>query len=328
MQIASTGYEMANIEVLTILNGKLRAVIAPSLGATLLAFQRITEVTAVDIFLNAERNYAKGRRGYMAMLPWTARMRNKSFPWDSTAGNFPKDAADPSKQFQVKADWSPHAIHGYGPKLPWKKAKQSENSIELCLDSREHSFIFPSDCLMKIVYTLEEETLKVYSSVENVGEMAMPVGGGSHPFIPKYVQGCIALPKLQFSAVRWYIPREDEPKEAMSAGPTESLPSGLNFKELRTPEEGWDVTMAGWNGVATALWEDAGIQLEVRDLSLSPTNLLHLWFAKEKGVWAFEPLVNLGDGFNIESRGFSSGTRILAPGEVSEFSHSFTARVI
>ncbi len=312
------------LQPITLENEQLRVVVAPELGASLLAFQRRVGNLWVDIFLNSTETHSKGRRGYFAMLPWTARMRGKTFPWNEANGSIPR-AADNVPKFQVSADWHPHAIHGYGPKLPWKvKGGRNKDSVELTLASADHpGFVYPSQCELRIVYRIEGGTLHVNAEIQNVGSQSMPVGGGSHPFIPKYLTGCIAPPKLQFNATHWYPPRTDEPTEAMPAGNIEPLPAGLNFAELRTATEGWDCALSGWDGLATAVWEEAGVKLEVFDCSMEPTGLLHLWYAKDKGTFAFEPIVAVGDGLNVESRGGPSGVRILSPSEVSKFCHGY-----
>ena len=317
-----------NVETLIIENGTVRAVVAPPLGASLLAFQRRIGDDWLDIFLDARRSYVKGRRAYFAMLPWTARMRNQQFLWDEEAEDIPTDPQW-TDMFKVDADWHPHGIHGYGPKLPWKVTTRTTDSVSLSLSSADHpSFVYPSACELRLSYRLDGETLKVWAQVRNAGTKAMPVGGGSHPFIPKYLAGCIAPPDLQFNATRWYRPRADEPNEAMPEGPDLPLPAELNFSKARPATEGWDCALGGWDGTATATWAEAGVRLTVQDADLQDPGLLHLWYWPNKGTFAFEPIVNLGDGFNVKARGGRSGTRILSPGTVSEFSHDYTVSLL
>ena len=317
-----------SIDTLTLENGTLRATVAPALGGSLLSFQRKVGPLWVDIFLNATNSHTKGRRAYFAMLPWTARMRHKSFPWDRATGTIPtQPPAAPN--FTVNADWHPHAIHGYGPKLPWKVKQLTPTSVVLTLASADHpGFVYPSALELTLTYRIEGETLNVSSSVQNVGSESTVVSGGSHPFIPKYLAGCIAPPKLQFNATCWYPPRPDEPTEAMPQGHTEALPDDLNFAVARAATEVWDCTVGGWDGTASALWEEAGVQLFVSDTSMEESGLLHLWYAREKGTFAFEPVIGVGDTFNTQSRFGLSGARILTPTDVSSFSHDYLVKLI
>ena len=316
------------IETFTLENGTLRATVAPALGGSLLSFQRRVGSLWVDIFLNATNSFKKGRCAYKVMLPWTARMRNKSFPWDQATGTIPTEPT-PQQRFTVQADWHPHAIHGYGPKLPWKVKQLTDTSVVLTLASADHpEFVYPSQLAMMLTYRIEGETLNVTASVQNVGSESTVVSGGSHPFIPKFLTGCIAPPKLQFNATHWYPPRTDEPTEAMPHGDTEALPDDLNFAVARTASEGWDCTVGGWDGTASILWEEAGVQLFVSDTSMEESGLLHLWYPQEKGTIAFEPVVGIGDTFNAHSRFGRSGARILTPTDVSSFSHDFLVKVV
>jgi aldose 1-epimerase len=304
-------------EICNLQNDRLAIEVEPGRGGSLRSFRgRVPTrgVDWIDIFQNVN-TAGPGSWAYFAMLPYTARIYNGVFPWANS-------------DFRVTpVRNSQHAIHGPGRQHPWTVVKSSNESILLRLSSADYrdTFVYPSDCELNLSYQIVDDVLHIVAKIANVGSTDMPVGGGSHPFIPKLLAGCTKPPVLQFDAKCRYLPREDTPGEAMPDGRTEEMRDALSFEHGRTPADGWDHCIGGWSKIATAKWEEIGIGLCFEDRDTNSEGFAHLWFPAGRDVWAFEQEIAIGNAFNLA---VPSGMRILKPGESTGFHHTFALQAL
>lgn len=301
-------------EILKLDNGQISIEVEPGRGGSLRSFQfRRRNGDWIDIFQNVNTAPA-GSWGYFAMLPYTARIFNGVFTWNES-------------YFSVApVRNSHHAIHGPGRQHAWMVNFSGPSAVGLLLDSSDHpdTFVYPSKLRMSLKYELEKGTLHIETVIENVGDAAAPIGGGSHPFIPKLLAGCNNPPVLQFNATDRFLPREDTPGEAMPSGRTQPMSGALSFENGRVPEEGWDHCLRGWSKVAYARWNDISLCLTFKDRDPDSKGFAHLWYPSGRDVWAFEQQVAIGNAFNLAPEGIDTGMRVLGPGDSTGFHHTFS----
>lgn len=76
----------------------------------------------------------------------------------------------------------PLQIHGFARKLEFTPIHQEKTSMTMELRATEETLaVYPFAFSLQITYTLEEATLKICYSVENLSDSVMPFGIGGHP---------------------------------------------------------------------------------------------------------------------------------------------------
>lgn len=103
--------------------------------------------------------------------------------WADRAPNlFPFIGRLTNDSYQYLGQVYPMHIHGFAASLEFAVMEQTAESITLGLsDSPETLAQYPFDFLLKIVYTLQKDTVDISYQVQNLSQQTMPFGIGGHP---------------------------------------------------------------------------------------------------------------------------------------------------
>lgn len=115
---------------------------------------------------------AEGPRGRgLVMIPWPGRLRDGAYRFDG---------ADLSLPITDKVGHS--AIHGLVRDLPWEVVDHAADSVTLTLVLGPiPGYPFRLGC--EVRYSLDDGGLRCETRLENLGDVALPVGSGNHPYL-------------------------------------------------------------------------------------------------------------------------------------------------
>lgn len=139
-----------------------RAVILPEKGATVISLQKNGQefLYRDDDNLNSPE---RPRCGIPFLFPIFGRLTDSRYAWDGKV--------------------YPMAIHGFGHTSPWKVAEFRENSLSLVLEASEETLSqYPFLFRVNLDFTVENGTLTIAQTYENLDEKPMPYNYGFHPY--------------------------------------------------------------------------------------------------------------------------------------------------
>lgn len=231
------------------------------------------------------------KAGSYPLLPYSNRIRDARFRWDG------RDIALPPHPGQ------PHAMHGFGHLRPWQVVEAHDATLTLALQHPPGND-WPWAVVARQSLMLTGEGLDAALELRNVGDTAMPVGGGFHPFFAR-VPGM----RVQFDAAHVW-PADDG---GVATGRTAVSPRESFLRERHLPDADLGVYYSGWKRQATLRHPD-GATLTLR----AAEPLTHLILHAPGGVdfVCLEPVSHVADAVNLCSRGWEgTGLATLAPGE-------------
>jgi len=216
-----------------------------------------------------------------------------------------------------------HALHGDAFHRAWRVEESSRVGARLSLATRDFpAFDFPFPFRVEATWRLDGATLEAELALSNVGSGNMPAGLGWHPYFVRALDGGESEIELEAALPRVYP--GDPPVPMLPTGPPKPVPSALDFSRLRPLDVVLDDCFAGWDGRARFAWPRSGV---AATLEASP-RVRHAVIYSPAGqpFFAFEPVTNANDGFNLMARGdCEDGVVVLAPGET--LAVSFRLRV-
>ena len=260
---------------------KIRAVLAPELGGTILRFT----VDGRDIlrpassFVDVDRDPREA--AYYPCVPWFGRL----------AGGLDHGGQHYDLEPTLPACDPHHALHGVGWINPWRVTAQTDVMADC-----EFAYVpkpggFPFGFLARQTFSLGDDGLSIRLSLTNTDSTAIPAGLGMHPFFPRTRET-----QLQFLATRCWIPPGENTR-----GREEAISAALGFASPRAlPAETTDCSFIGWPGDASFRGSDGITSLE------SDAPILHLYAPQDQNFFCLEPITHLPGEF---------GQMILVPGE-------------
>jgi aldose 1-epimerase len=109
--------------------------------------------------------------GLYVMAPWCNRIRAARFSFGGARHRVRPNLPDGS------------AMHGDISARPWKIVSVGASSLSATLDSRDiYDFNFPGALFFRLRVQLKKNQISILLSAHNVGNKAVPVGLGFHPF--------------------------------------------------------------------------------------------------------------------------------------------------
>ncbi len=287
--------------MITLQNEALRLMVAPTAGSSLVALELRHRDAWVPILRpTPPEAIAGGNSSAMAsfiLAPFSNRVRDAKFVF--AGQTWPLLPNTPEG----------HAIHGDVRKRPWVVAASTDARLRCTFASRAHAEIaFPFPYEISFEARLEADTVVLELALRNVGVTPMPAGIGHHPYFQRHLLD--PTETVQFEARMQGVYDGLLPE-----GPARALQPAEDFSVLRrVPENGFDTCFSGFAGQARLVWPGSGIQL---DLTTSPAFSHAILFTPpEQPFFAFEPVSNANDGFNLAARGVAgTGVVVLAPGE-------------
>ena len=291
----------------TLQAGKLRASIAPELGAGI-ADLSILGPSGFYYPLMRRAAPQETNASLLAsfiMAPWANRIRNGSFSFGGKPITLRTNTGDAMAQ------------HGDVRKRPWSIVAHSATAISLEYNSRNFSDSnWPWSFRCKADYSLDDDSLRVHLAVTNTDTTAFPAGCGHHPYFSRRLWDDNDILEVE-APVNGRYPVDS----GCAIGP--AAPDALSRSlaaSARFPDEHIDAVFSGFTGRARLRWPKSRVTLTMH---ASP-NMTHLVvFAPHANgksgtplpFVAVEPQTQANDGFNLENRGVSgTGTQRIEPG--------------
>jgi aldose 1-epimerase len=244
------------------------------------------------------------------LFPWPNRIRDGQFSFGGQEYRLPRPPGQA------------HASHGYARVWPWTlDAAEAADDRAFCRASvtitgtANGGWPFPAQ--LTVEYRLTDATLTLHAEATNIGDQAMPMGFGIHPWFPLPItsdgdrERCEL--RLPASAI-WEL------DDLITTGQRRPVDDAFDARDWRA--------LAGTylDDVYTELaLDDAGwFAAEVRDPNSGRRIAVrsdrafreHVVYAPpNRSVVCLEPYTCPTDAFNLQSRGIDAGVVILDPGE-------------
>ena len=263
------------------------AVILPEKGATVISLQK----DGTEFFYCDRENLNSPERprcGIPFLFPIFGRLTDSAYTWEG-------------KSYEM-------AIHGFGHTSSWQVAKHRENALTLVLEANEDTLSqYPFRFRATLDFAVQDGTLTIGQTYENLDEKPMPYNFGFHPYFLTE-----KLENLQVeTTAKTFWDFTAGAKEFGHGTVSVSLPEGA-------PETG-AVFMAA-HGPAVLRNEAEG-----RKLTMEFDDSFHtlvLWHQAGKKFLCVEPINGTADGLN-------KGIYLtLNPGETKKASVSFRAEIL
>lgn len=230
------------------------------------------------------------------LLPYSNRIRDGKFHFEG-------------KDYQLK-NAARHAIHGVVRKLPWVVNTVDAQHITATLNTTDHNEVnWPWPFLAQTELRVSENQLISTLRIQNLGDSAMPVGGGWHPYFVRHIQK--AAPHLSLPVTGVY---PDTDGDCLPTGGPEALPEALSFvSNVALPEnQRIDHCFAGLSGPMSITWPDAALTLT---LSYSKQMTHAILYNPAEAYFALEPVSHANDAVNLAQQGIDTGLQTLSPGD-------------
>lgn len=233
--------------------------------------------------------------GCYPLVPFGNRVRDNQFTFDGRI-----------YRFTANTDWDPHYLHGEGWDSKWSVEAQTASTLDLALTHRGGHTPYEYRTYQR--FSLQDDTLEMRLSVENLGEHALPFGLGWHPYFPMTPETTLFAPARKFwTEVEGWLPGV---AVAIAADLDFSRPIGLPHRWVNNGFE-------GWSGEAVISWPER--RAAVR-LTADPVFKHAFVFVSDTGFdpgfqrdyFCFEPMSHLANGHNLPDLG---DLKVLAPGE-------------
>jgi aldose 1-epimerase len=293
-------------ETVEIAAGDLAAVIVPSLGGGLARFDLMRAGAALPLF----RPWPEagpddpGQLASIVLVPWSNRISGGGF---SFGGRFHPLAANFAGE--------PLPLHGNGWTSPWSVTARSPAEATLELVSEGPG---PYRYRAVLGYALDPQGLTMRLNMTNAADIALPYGGGFHPWLPRTPGTLLTAP----AATVWLEDADHLPTGSVPVSTREDW----DFSRPQTLPPGWiNNGFAGWNRRATFEWRDRGFALDIAASDRLSTYILYSP-GREADFFCFEPVSHVVDAHNLPGGPAANGLAVLAPGENLSVSCRFTLR--
>lgn len=290
------------------------AVIVPALGFACVAFRLMTPSGRWSVLAEPPDEdslvHRTSRYGIPVMYPWPNRIREGKFSWGGRELTFPLPAN------------APHAIHGVTRGRPWTVVETAaDENGAFCRGSivigTEGGDVWPFPSQITVEYRLKSNELYVIAQAANLGENAMPMGFGIHPWFGMPLGEGGSKETLEVRAPAQAFWELDE--TLCSTGAIKPAEAGFDTREWHAIGDTFvddvytDLTLTdGW---FTAEIRDpaSGRRVAVRSDAAFRE---HVIFAPRHGqAVCLEPYTCATDAFNLNNRGIDAGTIVMEAGD-------------
>ncbi|HDR9879851.1 TPA: aldose 1-epimerase [Burkholderia cenocepacia] len=286
---------MTSPSCLTIVNDRLRADIAPHLGA------RVTRLVAVDsntdlvVPLDAWNAPPHGwpKAGAYPLIPYSNRIAGAQLAFGDEVHALPPHPLD-----------LPNTLHGIAHALPWRLVVRAADTVELALHYEGEHWPWPFDA--QLGFRLERRTLHVRMSVRNAGERPMPAGLGWHPFLAAEAGAVIRFDAWR----RWMLD-----SRFMPTGTSIITPPSITLDAQDWLDGDCVVYASDWRGEAVVERSRGRVRLRAGE----PLTHVVAYVPRGAPYLCVEPVSHVANGFNLAAAGVrDTGTRVLVPGATLE----------
>ncbi len=293
------------MQVLTLNDGIAEVQVVPTLGGGLASYDLLVEDRREPLFRPCRTPATAGflDLANFNMLPWSNRISGGGFTSDGTFYALPLNV--PGMRFP---------IHGNGFLLPWSVTAASAKAVTLALRSEGPG---PYRYDGETAYRLDGGALTMSIAMTNRASVALPYGGGFHPWLPRTPGLMLTVPMAQ-------VVLKDAEVMPASVAPVAEHPE-FDFRDGRALPHGLlDNDFLGWDGTALIDWRDRGIQLAI-DATGDPRLRTIIIYSPGKAAnfFCIEPVSHRSDAVNLASGPEVSGLVMLQPGERLELTVEF-----
>ncbi len=244
------------------------------------------------------------------LVPWSNRIRDGLLRF---AG----------REYQLRVNFPDGtAIHGAGKDYPWTVVESSPTHAVLEFVSHDfYGVNFPWSFTARFTYALEGNRFVWTYGLTNTSHETFPAGFGHHPYFLRSVAGSPEA-RLQMEVDKAY-----DLDNCLPSGAAGEIRPAADFREAREiGQEFVDDCFAARRGerLATIEWPGA-VTLDVEADALLEHAVLYI--PPGESFFAFEPVSNANDAFNLDVDGVpGTGLFLVQPGETREASFSLIAR--
>ncbi len=272
-------------------NADLKVVISPFVGGSIVSFQYNLNGEWVDVMRPTSQEAVEGGEAGLfssfTMIPFSNRIAEGVLSFQGT---------------QYSLDINPevgHTIHGDVRSRPWKIAKQSASSLEICFDSNEYPAInWPWSFSATVEYVLDGKEFITRMSVKNTDAHPMPAGMGIHPYFVRKLAANDEKVAVQLPTTGVY-PGETQ----IPTGGWIAVPSELDFSaEKLLTADYLDKCFFTAQTAASIRWVSSGVQLNM-DWDPVFQHLIIYCPLDDHDVFAVEPVTNCNNAFNLAAAG-------------------------
>ncbi|WP_061961226.1 hypothetical protein [Demequina flava] len=297
-------------DTVTIENERWRIGFLPQMGGSLAFGQVRIDGEWVDVLRPTPDDVEiTNHTASYPLVPWSNRIRNGLLRFSG-------------REYQLRPNWPDGtAIHGAAWEFPWAVADRSETHITLEFSSTGlYGVNWPWEFTARFTYALDGDDFTWTYSVTNDAHETFPAGFGHHPYLLRSVAGS-ADPHLQVNVEKAY-----DLEECMATGPAGEIRPAADFRESREIGQTFvDDCFTGRTGedLATITWPDTLTLNFTADAALEHAVL---YIPPGRDYFAFEPVSNANDAFNLDEDGVAgAGLFLLQPGETRTASFTIAA---
>ncbi|WP_062077141.1 hypothetical protein [Demequina globuliformis] len=296
-------------DTVTIENERWRIVLLPGMGGALGRGQALVGEEWADVLrptpVDAE---VPNHTSSYPLVPWSNRIRDGLLRFNG-------------RRYQLRQNWPDGtAIHGAGWDFPWTVVDESLTHVTLEFISHDvYGVNWPWPFTARFTYALNGDDFTWTYSITNDAHETFPAGFGHHPYFQRTVAGSTDA-HLQVAAERAY-----ELVDCMPTAAAGEIRPAADFRDKRDIGHTFvDDCFTGRTGehLATIEWPGA-LRLDfTADAALEHAVL---YIPPGRDYFAFEPVSNANDAFNLDEDGIDgTGLFLLQPGETR--SASFTIK--
>jgi aldose 1-epimerase len=264
-----------------------------------------------------DQNPVPTRSGIPILFPFPNRIREGKYRCEGE-----------ERQLRLNDSGSKNAIHGWSPRFPWRvfgygvdnDGAWIHGDFQPSADAPEMRDLWPSDCILSVIYRFTERALRLEVMVRNVGDDPLPFGVGFHPYFrfPCADDGIERNRLLAPARSVWEL--------------VENLPTGE--KERVTDILNWNSSRPINNTQLDSLYTDLGAIAERNEGLLQRAALGHEDLPGALQVWTIadfrelvlftpphrkavciEPYTCATDAINLTERGIDAGWKVLPSGK-------------
>lgn len=290
------------------------ALIALDRGFNCFEFKARVGDRVVDV-LDSDAGFAGGAgrpsgNGVPLLFPYPNRIKSGRYVWGGR-----EYVIDPNV---AGYDRTGNAIHGFCIDRPWRIVERTEDSVlgefQLSKDAPDRRPYWPSDCLIRIRYTVRGASLRADIEIVNPDSVPMPWGFGTHPYFKLPLaegsrpEECLIVAPVKES---WGL------IECLPTGQKQPLPADL------TLNQGQYFGQRQFDDVFTAIPSDV-IECSIIDrkagLKVSQSHPGHypelvIYTPPNREAICFEPYTCVTDAINLQTEGIAAGWQVLGPSE-------------
>lgn len=262
---------------LTLANDEVLLVVAPGLGASVLAFDLVADGGSIPLFRRTPDSIESVFDCAMSiMLPWVNRISGGGIHADGMfhpiAPNLPGE---------------PFPNHGNGFQSMWQVASQSATAASLTLSS-EGPGPYAYDATYDL--SLRGASLVARLEVTNRSSCRLPFGAGFHPWLPR-------TPDVRVTAFAEQVWLDDHRYIPTEAVDLHSVPD-FDFRSgNRLPSRWINNSFVGWDGFAEIAWPEKAMVLRI---SAPGTHCFHIYSPGDAApFFCFETETHIPDGANL-----------------------------